>query len=320
MWQSHDFGVVKTGLAWSVGGGDTQELEIANNQDAKKRHVVNHLLELESLQAKPDQLISWHFWAEDVGPDGQSRRTESDMFFAEVRRFEEIFFEAQGQQGQQQQQQGQQGPSAQQAMELAELQKEIINATWRIIRREKGSALTDTFDGDVELLAESQRSAITQVDELAENLNDELAKSLVDELKSVMNDSVDKLQTAKDTPSAKPLTKALSSQQLAWQTLLKMRSREIQIQQSQQQQQSSSSSSSRARQRQMRQMELTHATGKPTNPQPTQGTRSASERFEQTSQGVAVRFRRSRNGTGEGRARETIEASRRGTATGIARY
>ena len=250
-----DFGVVKTGLAWSVGGGDTRELEIASDQDAKKRHVVNHLLELESLQAEPDQLVSWHFWAEDVGPDGKSRRTESDMFFAEVRRFDEAFFEAQGQQGQQQQQ-GQPGPSAQQAMELAELQKEIINATWRIIRREKGDTLTDTFDGDVQLLAESQRSAITQVDELAEKLNDEVAKSLVAELKSIMNDSVDKLQTAKDMPSAKPLTKALSSQQLAWQTLLKMRSREIQVQQGQQQS-SQSSSSQASRQRQLRQMELT---------------------------------------------------------------
>ena len=58
-----DFGVVKTGLVWSVGGGDTRELEIASDQDAKKRHVVNHLLELESLQAEPDQLVSWHFWA-----------------------------------------------------------------------------------------------------------------------------------------------------------------------------------------------------------------------------------------------------------------
>jgi hypothetical protein len=251
-----DFGVARTGLAWSIGGGEMRELELASDQDGKKKHVVDHLLELESLQAEPDQLVSWHFWAEDIGPDGDARRTESDMFFAEVRRFEEIFFESQGQEGQQQQQQGQQGPSAQQAMELAELQKEIINATWRVIRREKGPALTNAFDDDVKLLAESQRSAITQVDELAEQLNDDLAKSLVDELKSIMNDAVDKLESARETPSAKPLSKALSSQQLAWQTLLRMRARETQIQQSQQQSSQSSSSQS-SRQQQLQQMELT---------------------------------------------------------------
>ena len=257
-WVQDDFGVARSGLAWSIGGGEISELELASDQDAKKRHTVNHLLELESLQAQPDQLVAWHFWAEDVGPDGESRRTESDMFFAEVRRFEEIFFEAEGggQQQQQQGQQGQQGPSAQQAMELAELQKEIVNATWRVIRREKRAELTESFDSDVELLVESQRSAITQVDELAEELNDELAKSLVDELKSIMNDAVDKLEAARDEPSAKPLTKALSSEQLAWQTLLRMRAREVQVQQSQQQSSQSSSSQS-SRQRQMQQMELT---------------------------------------------------------------
>ena len=256
-----DFGVVKTGLAWSIGGGEIRELELASQQAARKKHVVDHLLELESLQAEPDQLVSWHFWAEDIGPDGNSRRTESDMFFAEVRRFEEIFFEAQGQQGQQQQQQqggeGQQGPSAQQAMELAELQKEIINATWRIIRREKGPALSEAFDADVELLVESQKSAITQVDELAEQLQDELAKTFVGELKSFMNDSVDKLEQARQTPEAKPLTKAISSQQSAWQTLLKMRARETQVQQQQQQQSQQQSSSQSSRQRQLQQMELT---------------------------------------------------------------
>ena len=252
-----DFGVARTGLAWSIGGGEISELEIASDQSAKKKHVIDHLLELESLQTEPDQLVSWHFWAEDIGPDGQPRRTESDMFFAEVRRFEEAFFEAQGGQGQQQtQQQGPQAPSAQQAMELAELQKEIINATWRVIRREKGLELTPEFDGDVKLLAESQRSAITQVDDLAEKLDDDLAKALVDELKSIMNDAVDKLGSAGNEPSAKPLKKAISSQQLAWQTLLRMRARESQVQQSQQQRSQSSSSQS-SRQRQLQQMELT---------------------------------------------------------------
>jgi len=252
-----DFGIAKTGMAWSIGGGDTRELEIASDQPAKKKHIVDHLLELETLGAEPDQLVAWHFWAEDIGPDGKPRRTESDMFFAEVRRFEEIFLEGQGGQSQQQQQQGQQGPSAEQAMELAELQKEIINATWRVIRREKRFELTKSFDDDVKLIAESQRSAITQVDELAEKLNDDLAKSLVDELKSIMNDAVEKLESARSQPSADPLSKALRKQQLAWQTLLRMRAREIQIQQSQQQQSQQSSSSQSSRQRQLQQMELT---------------------------------------------------------------
>ena len=86
--------------------------------------------------------MSYYVWAEDIGPDGKPRRTMSDMYFAEVRHFDEIFRQGeqptdqqQREQQQQQQQQGQ-GGAAQQAEELAELQKQIVNATWKLIRRE----------------------------------------------------------------------------------------------------------------------------------------------------------------------------------------
>ena len=99
------------------------------------------MLDFESFHAAPDQLVTYFFWAEDIGPDGQPRRESSDMFFAEVRPFEEIF------------RQGEQPPSGSAANEdqegqdnarasdqLAELQKEIINGTWKLIRRETGAA------------------------------------------------------------------------------------------------------------------------------------------------------------------------------------
>lgn len=253
-----DFGLLRTGLAFSVGGSELREIELAGLQDGKEKHVVDHLLELESIDAEPDQLVSWHFWAEDLGPDGQPRRSESDMFFAEIRRYEEIFRQGQGGQNQQQQsQQGQGSEGAQQAAELAELEKQIINATWRVIRRERSEPLTDAFDADVSLILESQQTVAEQVDELIENLNDDDAKALAGELKSLINEAVDQIGSAKEEPSAKPLTDALRTQQSAWQAFLKMRASEIELQQSQQQQSSSSSSSQSARRQQLQQMELT---------------------------------------------------------------
>ena len=56
-----------------------------------RRSRAEHMLDFEALQAVPDQLVTYFFWAEDIGPDGQPRRTSGDMFFAEVRPFEEIF-------------------------------------------------------------------------------------------------------------------------------------------------------------------------------------------------------------------------------------
>ena len=52
---------------------------------------MKNLLKLEELGMKPDELISWYLWAEDTGPDGQPRRSATDMYFAEVRPFEEIY-------------------------------------------------------------------------------------------------------------------------------------------------------------------------------------------------------------------------------------
>ena len=94
---------------------------------------LEHLIDFEALKAVPDQLVTYFFWAEDFGPDGKPRRTEGDMYFAEVRHFEEIFRQGEqpssGSAEDEQDEQG--GGNAQQAEQLAELQKEIINGTWK---------------------------------------------------------------------------------------------------------------------------------------------------------------------------------------------
>ncbi len=97
---------------------------------------AEHMLDFEAMQAVPDQLVTYFFWAEDIGPDGQPRRTSGDMFFAEVRHFEEIFRQGEQPPGGSAENEGQGGENAQEAGQLAELQKQIINGTWKLIRRE----------------------------------------------------------------------------------------------------------------------------------------------------------------------------------------
>ncbi len=88
--------------------------------------------------AQPDQLVSYYFWVEDLDRQGVARRIDGEMFFAEVRPFEEIFRQGQAQDAQQQaNQQSQQGSqAAQQSEQLAELQKKILAGTWNVLRRE----------------------------------------------------------------------------------------------------------------------------------------------------------------------------------------
>ncbi|HKP36278.1 MAG TPA: hypothetical protein VJT71_05430, partial [Pyrinomonadaceae bacterium] len=89
-----DFGLRALGLTYTVAGAEPKSIAIngATTTNAEKRQF-KYLLRLEDLGLTPDQLVSWHLWAEDVGPDGKLRRTSGDMFFAEVRPFDEIFRE-----------------------------------------------------------------------------------------------------------------------------------------------------------------------------------------------------------------------------------
>ena len=235
-----DFGLKSFGVNFGIPGRDDQELTLEQKQAGNKRKMVDHLLDLESLQAQPDDLVSYYFWAEDMGPDGQIRRVSSDMYFAEVRHFDEIFRQGQappaGQQQQQQQQQ-QGGENAQQAQKLAELQKEIINGTWKMIRREQAGKLTERFGSDSELLAESQTAAIAALAELAEKLEDPESLSFIDPVRTFMNEAVLNLTQANHDADVKPLKPALSSEQAAYQGLLKLRAREHEVVRQQRQQQ-----------------------------------------------------------------------------------
>ncbi len=84
-----DFGVRAFGLGYTVAGKDLQLVELGSAVPGQEKRSFHHLLRLEELGAQPDQLISWFVWAEDIGPDGQARRTTGDLFFAEVRPFDE---------------------------------------------------------------------------------------------------------------------------------------------------------------------------------------------------------------------------------------
>lgn len=250
-----DFGLQRAGLTYVMAGQPEQELTLAQQVAGKEKLELTHVVALERLKAEPDQLLSYYFWAEDAGPDGSTRRTASDMFFAEVRPFEEIFRQGQQPPGGEQQQPASQSPNANAAEKLAELQKEIINATWKLVRRETRQQPTSEFPSDVALLIESQNTALQQTEGLAEKIRDAQALRHVDAARRHMNQAVQELLEAKEKMSATTLRPALDAEQQAYQALLKLRAREHQVVQGQQQAGSSRSASSRSQQ-QLDQLEL----------------------------------------------------------------
>ncbi|MDA1053987.1 MAG: hypothetical protein O3C40_26355 [Planctomycetota bacterium] len=251
-----DFGVTRFGFAYALGAIEPTDVPLGASAPGKQRTMMEHLVAFEDLDAEPDQLLSYHFWAEDTGPDGQVRRVASDMYFAEVRHFEEIFREGQSPPGGEPQEQ--QNQAAQQAEQLAELQKQIINATWKVIRREVKDAPSNQFAEDTRLLVESQADAMAQVEELAAELSDAQSQQYVKEVTRHMGEALTSLSTANEEPSVQVLRPALTAEQAAYQALLKLRAREHEVTRSQQSQSSSSSSSSSSgrQQEQLQQLEL----------------------------------------------------------------
>ncbi|RCS46429.1 hypothetical protein DTL42_15845 [Bremerella cremea] len=257
-----DFGLKRVGISYSIPGKLDREVILGDRFPAKDRVQTEHLLAFEELAAEPDELLSWYFWAEDIGPTGEVRRTASDMFFAEVRPFEEIFRQGQqppdgAQQQQQQQQQG--GQNAQQAQQLAELQKQIINATWKIIRRETRSEPSAQFIDDVKLIAQSQADALVQLAELEESLQDVESIEHAMAVRKSMSESQTTLESAAQDASLEELQTALQAEQAAYQGLLRLRAREhevVQSQQSQQQSQQSQQAQNSRSQQQLQQLQL----------------------------------------------------------------
>jgi len=132
-----DFGLKAYGIAYTLAGQETRIVQVGTNSGPNEKRQFSYQLSLEQLSAQPDQLLSYYAWADDIGADGAPRRTSSDMYFAEIRPFDEIFREDPSNGGGQQQG-GQQGGG--QTQKLAELQKEIINATWTLQRGHAGPA------------------------------------------------------------------------------------------------------------------------------------------------------------------------------------
>ncbi len=215
-----DFGAPAYGLAYTRAGEETVHVELGRDLPGRERGSFSHLLALEELGVQPGELVSWFVWADDIGPDGQVRRTSSDLFFAEVRPFDEIFRESQNMAGGEQQG-GQQGGGPQQ--QLAELQKQIISATWRLQR----SPASAQRNQDAGVVRDSQAQALAQAQAGAAEAFDPSQQALWRAVTTEMQSALSRLETA--ASGGETLPQALAAEQAAFQALLKLASRETSV-------------------------------------------------------------------------------------------
>lgn len=255
-----DFGVVACGLELGTPGGETVTLEFGKDVPAKEKRAFQQLLRLEELNAVPDQLFAWHTWADDIGPDGKVRRTKGDLFFAEIRPFEEIFRQGEATDSEQQQQQAQQ--EQQQGMgnlatKLAQLQKQIINATWKLQRAQASPKQAE----DLKVVRDSQEDAHTQAEEASAKAAErpQIAAHWQTVLQH-MQQAIEGLDKAAAAPPE--LATALGSEQAAYQALLKLQAREKQVSRANRQQQQGQQGQSQGEQQQQQQLDQLDLTQK----------------------------------------------------------
>jgi len=137
---SDDFGLLKYGIGFGVAGQEPRFIELGQAAPAHIKRQFEYLIALEQLDIAVDQAMTYFAWAEDYGSDGQARRTFSDIFFAEVRPFDEVFRPDSSGSEEGESQAGNPGSSGNERVKLAELQKQIVVATWNLQRRKIGAA------------------------------------------------------------------------------------------------------------------------------------------------------------------------------------
>jgi hypothetical protein len=139
-----DYGISKFELVYSVAGGTehTVPFERVTGTDVQK--IGSRLLPAEDLGVKPGDVITYYARARDVGRGKRSTEATSDIFFLEVKPFNEEFVAAQSQAGG--------GASDAQIESLVAAQKEIISATWNIERRSQNGRSAE----DVKAIAQAQ--------------------------------------------------------------------------------------------------------------------------------------------------------------------
>jgi hypothetical protein len=214
-----DFGTPAYGLAYTLAGGEAKFIELGKDGAAKEKRSFAHLLNLEELGAKPDDLVSWYAWADDIGPDGNVRRTNGDLYFAEVRPFDEIFRESQNMESGEQEGGGQ----GQEARKLTELQKQIINATWKLQRE----GMKPKYAEDAKVVLEAQEQALAQAQESAEEARSPRQQAMWKSVTQEMDKAIEKLKDSAKTPDKLP--EALATEQAAYAALLKLQARETAV-------------------------------------------------------------------------------------------
>jgi len=226
-----DFGLEEFGLVLSVAGREPKTVPLGKDAHNNKPQSLKLTEALEALQVAPDDLVSYHLYAVDRDAGGQPRTVTGDLYFAEVRPFEETFRQMEAPPGAGAQ--GAQSPAGNQIDNMLKVQKQILSATWNVIRK-PAKVWNDQTAAEVAVILESQAANKTKLLELMVDLQGAALQRSASQAVEFMTTVATQLQKSIDEKSRETLNGAVVAEQGAYQALLKLKAREHNVMQAQQ--------------------------------------------------------------------------------------
>ena len=156
-----DFGISNFELVYAVRGGTEQVISLSPPKPAPSV-TGKQTLYLEDLHVKPGDFVSYYVRARDVARGRKASETKSDLYFLEVKPFDQEFrlAESQAQSG---------GGSS--IDELVNSQKEVVAATWKLERRAQANGARSAED--IKSVGRAQAELIARVEQTASSFREQ---------------------------------------------------------------------------------------------------------------------------------------------------
>ena len=210
-----DYGVENMTLMYSIGSGEARELPV-ETIEVKAEKIISgaYVFYLEELDVEPGELISYYAQATDNNTRTGPGTSTSELYFIEVRPFNERYMQMDAE-GQQAQQEGQPFPN------LIADQRTIIKKTWKHIHS-RPSSMTEDYQSAVKQIGKEQ----DQLKDKTQRVTDELSMSMRDanvdpEMLMNLEGAVGKMGEASDELFAIKPKEALPHEQDALELLTK---------------------------------------------------------------------------------------------------
>ena len=210
-----DYGVENMTLKYNIGSGEPQELPVETVEVKAEKIVSNaYVFYLEELDVEPGELISYYAQATDNNTRTGPGTSTSELYFIEVRPFNERYMQMDAAEGQQ-------NPEGLPFPDLIADQRTIIKKTWKHIHS-RPSPMTEDYQSAVKQIGVEQ----DQLKDKTQRVTDELSMSMRDanvdpEMLMNLEGAIGKMGEASDELFAIKPKEALPHEQDALELLTK---------------------------------------------------------------------------------------------------